>query len=102
MAARAAHRTDRSVPDRRYAVGLRTGGFRNAYPAILVGEARQALALSDGLREQGILVTAIRPPTVPQGSARLRVTLSAAHSPEQVELLLEALAGVRDSQEGVQ
>ncbi len=69
---------------------------------IMVGEARQALALSDGLREQGILVTAIRPPTVPQGSARLRVTLSAAHTPEQVSLLLAALARVRDCQEGVQ
>ena len=66
---------------------------------IMVGEARQALALSDGLRKQGILVTAIRPPTVPQGSARLRVTFSAAHTPEQVSLLLAALERVRDLRE---
>jgi 8-amino-7-oxononanoate synthase len=50
------------------------------------------MALSQRLRERGLLVTAIRPPTVPAGSARLRVTLSAAHSEAQVQLLLNALA----------
>ena len=59
---------------------------------ILIGDAGRALRLSQMLRERGLLVTAIRPPTVPVGSARLRVTLSAAHSESQVQLLLEALA----------
>jgi len=59
---------------------------------ILIGDARRALQLSRLLRERGLLVTAIRPPTVPAGSARLRVTLSAAHSEAQVQRLLEALA----------
>jgi 8-amino-7-oxononanoate synthase len=59
---------------------------------ILVGDSGRALQLSQLLRERGLLVTAIRPPTVPAGSARLRVTLSAAHSLAQLELLLEALA----------
>ncbi|MBD8603229.1 8-amino-7-oxononanoate synthase [Pseudomonas sp. CFBP 8771] len=59
---------------------------------ILIGDAGRALHLSRLLRERGVLVTAIRPPTVPVGSARLRVTLSAAHSSAQVQRLLDALA----------
>ena len=57
---------------------------------VRVGDSQSALRLSQGLLEQGLLVSAIRPPTVPQNSARLRVTLSAAHSPEQVNRLLQA------------
>ena len=62
---------------------------------IMVGDNHAALALSRALEEQGILVTAIRPPTVPEGEARLRVTLSAAHSEAQVDRLLKALAQCR-------
>jgi 8-amino-7-oxononanoate synthase len=58
---------------------------------LLVGAAPTALRLSEALRARGILVTAIRPPTVPEGSARLRITLSAAHTETQVDRLLEAL-----------
>ena len=59
---------------------------------IMVGDAGRAVRLSQMLRERGLMVTAIRPPTVPAGSARLRVTLTAAHSEAQVQLLLEGLA----------
>jgi len=59
-----------------------------------VGEASAAVALGDELRTRGFLVPAIRPPTVPAGSARLRVSLSAAHTPEQVDQLLGALADI--------
>ncbi|WP_028238159.1 8-amino-7-oxononanoate synthase [Stutzerimonas azotifigens] len=59
---------------------------------ILVGDSARALRLSALLRSKGILVGAIRPPTVPAGSARLRVTLSAAHTDAQLERLLESLA----------
>ncbi|MBJ2181594.1 8-amino-7-oxononanoate synthase [Pseudomonas veronii] len=58
---------------------------------ILIGDSAKAMALSRMLRERGLMVTAIRPPTVPAGSARLRVTLTAAHSAAQVQLLLNAL-----------
>ncbi|MBA1273296.1 8-amino-7-oxononanoate synthase [Stutzerimonas azotifigens] len=59
---------------------------------ILVGSSERAMRLSALLRERGILVGAIRPPTVPAGSARLRITLTAAHSEAQVERLLDILA----------
>lgn len=62
-----------------------------AIQPLLIGENQQALSLSEGLRERGIWVAAIRPPTVPQGTARLRITLSAAHTQADVQRLIEAL-----------
>jgi len=50
------------------------------------------------LRQQGILVTAIRPPTVPKDTARLRITFSAAHTEEQVDRLLGALGQLNQNQ----
>ncbi|HYD33336.1 MAG TPA: 8-amino-7-oxononanoate synthase, partial [Methylophilaceae bacterium] len=58
---------------------------------LLIGNNDDALAISNDLLKQGILVPAIRPPTVPQGSARLRISLSAAHTIEDVDRLAEAL-----------
>ena len=58
---------------------------------LLVGEPGRAVALSEALLAHGILVTAIRPPTVPAGGARLRITLSAAHAEADVDRLLAAL-----------
>ncbi len=58
---------------------------------VVVGDSAQAMQLSAKLREQGIIVGAIRPPTVPAGSARLRITLTAAHTTEQVQRLTDAL-----------
>ncbi|MBU0622807.1 MAG: 8-amino-7-oxononanoate synthase [Gammaproteobacteria bacterium] len=62
-----------------------------AIQPLLIGDNAQALRLSEALRERGIWVAAIRPPTVPQGTARLRITLSAAHSAADVEQLIGAL-----------
>ena len=59
---------------------------------LLVGAAGAALELSEALRERGVLVTAIRPPTVAKGAARLRITLSARHQRLQLDRLLETLA----------
>jgi len=63
-----------------------------AIQPLLLGDALAALAASEALGQAGFLVTAIRPPTVPQGKARLRITLSAAHQETDVDRLLEALS----------
>ena len=59
---------------------------------LLVGDSGRAMRLSARLRERGLLVGAIRPPTVPAGTARLRITLTAAHDEAQVDRLLDGLA----------
>ena len=58
---------------------------------LILGDNERALATSAALRERGILVPAIRPPTVPEGTARLRISLSAAHSAEDLARLAAAL-----------
>lgn len=58
---------------------------------LLLGESGRAQKLSQALRDQGLLISAIRPPTVPAGTARLRITFSALHEPAHVDRLLVAL-----------
>ncbi len=61
---------------------------------LLVGDEERALQLSAALKERGMYVSAIRPPTVPSGTARLRITLCAAHREQDVDQLLAALEAV--------
>ncbi|AOY87054.1 8-amino-7-oxononanoate synthase [Marinobacter salinus] len=68
---------------------------RTPIQPIMIGDNWAALELSRALEERGMLVTAIRPPTVPEGQARLRVTLSASHSRADLDQLLEALSQCR-------
>ncbi len=64
---------------------------RSQIVPILVGDSASAVALSDFLREQGFWINAIRPPTVPAGTARLRLTLTASHRKDDVQAVLQAL-----------
>jgi 8-amino-7-oxononanoate synthase len=58
---------------------------------LLLETSQRAMEASERLLRQGFFVAAIRPPTVPEGSSRLRITLTAAHTPGQVDGLLQAL-----------
>jgi 8-amino-7-oxononanoate synthase len=76
-------------------LGLALATSTSAIQPLLLGSADAALAAAQALERQGLLVSAIRPPTVPAGQARLRITLSAAHEELHVDRLLAALETLR-------
>jgi len=73
-------------------LGLDIGPSQTPITPVIVGDARAALALAQKLLERGILAPAIRPPTVPEGSARIRITPMATHTTDDVAALLDAIA----------
>jgi 8-amino-7-oxononanoate synthase len=75
-------------------LGLSLMSSLSAIQPIVLGDSRVATQASEYLLQQGIWVSAIRPPTVPQGSARLRITFSAMHERQHVDRLLDALEGM--------
>jgi len=81
------------------AVGLGLPLMQSQTPIqpLVAGAPERALAWQDQLLARGLLVGAIRPPTVPEGSARLRITFSAAHTDAHLERLLDGLAGLAES-----
>jgi 8-amino-7-oxononanoate synthase len=78
------------------AAGLPLSPSPSPIQPVLLGSAAAALAAQEALAQCGFWVVAIRPPTVPPGSARLRITLSAAHTEAQVDALVAALARAPD------
>lgn len=78
-------------------LGLALAVSHTPIQPLILGESNAALAASQALRARGMLVPAIRPPTVPQGAARLRITLSAAHDEAEVDRLLDGLAALPSS-----
>ncbi len=79
--------------------GLPLENSTSAIQPLLLGCEKRVLSVSELLQQSGYLVGAIRPPTVPAGTARLRITLSAAHSETQIDGLLNALATALESAE---
>jgi 8-amino-7-oxononanoate synthase len=70
------------------------GGYPSPIVPVIIGDESRALAASDRLLAHGLWVPAIRPPTVPKGTSRLRVTLSSIHTDEQVDRLIAELAAL--------
>ena len=85
--------TELTATLRRHVDRLRAGHPSPIVPVVL-GDEEVAMKASHALLEQGLLVPAIRPPTVAPGTSRLRVALSAAHTGDQVDRLAAALAAL--------
>lgn len=77
--------------------GFDIGGSASQIIPVIVGEADSAVRLSEALLGRGFLVPAIRPPSVPRGSARLRVSLCSEHRPEELRAFCDALAEARSA-----
>jgi 7-keto-8-aminopelargonate synthetase-like enzyme len=83
--------------------GLKTLGFEmppgvGPIIPVMAGDNEKAVQMSERLLEDGVLVVAIRPPTVPKGTARLRLSVSAAHTDEEIEKLLNAFKNLKVNQ----
>lgn len=81
-------------------MGFDTLGSQTQIIPIMVGEPGKAVAISEYLFDEGILLSAIRPPTVPQGTSRLRLTVTAMHTKQDIDLLIEKLAEVKEKFNG--
>jgi 8-amino-7-oxononanoate synthase len=79
--------------------GLNTGNSASQIIPVMVGENSKALAISQKLREQGVIGVAIRPPSVPQGTARIRLSVTLAHSREDLEHAADITIAAAKSEE---
>lgn len=78
------------------ALGYALGGSRSQILPLIVGDAQQCMKLSQRLLDRGVFAQGIRPPTVPPGTSRLRITLMATHTDEQVDQALEIFKAAKD------
>jgi 8-amino-7-oxononanoate synthase len=78
-------------------MGWQTGQSSTQIIPVMVGKETEALALSRWLEDNGVLVSAIRPPTVPEGASRIRISLSALHSRQHIDRLIDVLSQWRSN-----
>ncbi len=76
-------------------LNVKLADSQTAIQPVMIGDAQAAVNISELLLEKGILITAIRPPTVPEGTARLRITLSATHKHTHIDKLVSALNAIK-------
>jgi len=85
-----------AMRSRLIALGLDVGRSQSPIIPVILGDAERATAVSEKLWRRGLLVPAIRPPTVPRGTSRLRISLTCGHTDEQIDRLVAALAEAID------
>ena len=85
------HQNIRNVINALQNTGYDTGPSSTQIIPVIIGDDTETIELADWLEEQGILATAIRPPTVPENSSRIRFTLSLRHTDDQIDYLLEKM-----------
>ena len=73
-------------------LGYDTGNSTTHIIPVIIGDERETLAISEKLEQAGFLAIAIRTPTVPSGQSRIRLTLSAAHTQEQIQGLIRVFS----------
>ncbi|MDE3000718.1 MAG: 8-amino-7-oxononanoate synthase [Gemmatimonadota bacterium] len=88
-------RNIRTVKDALGNLGFHLQDSQSQIVPVLIGDAARTMAISDRLFEKGIYLSGIRPPTVPEGESRLRLTLMADHSEDDINRLIQAMAEVR-------
>jgi 7-keto-8-aminopelargonate synthetase-like enzyme len=77
-------------------LGFELTPSESAILPLIVGDAARCMELSTQLLENGVFAQGIRPPTVPPGTSRLRITLMATHTSQQIEKALQVFAAVKD------
>jgi 8-amino-7-oxononanoate synthase len=87
-----------SLRGRLAAMGLDVGASASQIVPIIVGDAAQAVAMSEALWDRGLFVPAIRPPSVPKGTSRLRISLQYAHTGEHIDRLVAAVTEAMKSE----
>jgi glycine C-acetyltransferase/8-amino-7-oxononanoate synthase len=89
------HMNRKCLVDKLKKIGIDTGNSESPIMPIMIGTSEQALKTASGLFECGVYATAIRPPTVPSGTARIRMTITAGHADEDIDFVIKALMTCR-------
>jgi 7-keto-8-aminopelargonate synthetase-like enzyme len=76
-------------------LGYLLADSRSQILPLMIGDATACMRLSERLFDRGVYAQGIRPPTVPQGTSRLRITLMATHTSDQIDRALEVFASVK-------